>query len=123
MDMRFTSLGTVFALTLAAGTMAAGLALPLAWAVGDTLLAGKAPESEEQTDLGTALAGARVSLAQGFAAAKREGTPISGKYELDKGKLQLSVYTLKDGRFSEVIVDHVTGAVARVVPIEDGQDA
>jgi hypothetical protein len=69
-----------------------------------------------------ALTGTRVSLAQGLVASQREGTPISGKYELEKGKLQLSVYTEKDGKFSEVIVDHRSGKVGKVEPITGGDD-
>ena len=32
---------------------------------------------------------------------------------MEHGKLQLSVYTMKGQQFSEVIVDHTTGRVAR----------
>ena len=34
-------------------------------------------------------------------ASEREGQPISGKFEVDNGKLQLSVYTAKEGTFSK----------------------
>src|SRR5262244_101912 len=47
----------------------------------------------------------------------KEGTPISAKYELDEGKLQLSVYTKKADSFAEVIVDHKTGKVAKTEAI------
>jgi hypothetical protein len=77
---------------------------------------------EEQAELASALSGAKVSLQQGFTASEREGQPISGKFEIDNGKLQLSVYTSKEGRFFEVIVDHMTGAVAKVDPITEGED-
>ena len=36
--------------------------------------------------------------------------------------MQLSVYTAKEGKFFEVIVDHVTGAIAKVEPITEGED-
>lgn len=39
-------------------------------------------------------------------ASESEGQPISGKFEVEDGKLQLAVYTAKDGKFFEVIVDH-----------------
>lgn len=55
-------------------------------------------------------------------ASEREGQPISGKFEMDEGKLQPSVYTAKDGKFYEVIVDHATGAIAKVEPITEGED-
>ena len=55
-------------------------------------------------------------------ASEAEGQPISGKFEVEDGKLQLSVYTAKDGKFFEVIVDHVTGKIAKVEPIDEGED-
>jgi hypothetical protein len=41
---------------------------------------------------------------------------------VEDGKLQLSVYTAKEGKFYEVIVDHVTGGIAKVEPITEGED-
>jgi hypothetical protein len=38
------------------------------------------------------------------------------------GKLELSVYTMKDDKFSEVIVDHNTGKVAKTEAITSGDD-
>ena len=72
--------------------------------------------------LATALKEAKVSLASGLKAAEQEGRPISGKFELEDGKLQLSVYTMKADKFSEVIVDHKTGKVAKSEPITGGDD-
>jgi len=72
--------------------------------------------------LATALKEAKVSLASGLKAAEQEGRPISGKFELEDGKLQLSVYTMKGDEFSEVIVDHKTGKVAKSEPITGGED-
>lgn len=66
--------------------------------------------------------GVKVTLAQGLKAASNVGKPISGKFEVEDGKLQLSVYTAKDGAFSEVIVDHKTGKVAKTEPITGGED-
>ena len=77
---------------------------------------------QEQAELANALSGLKVSLQQGFTASEREGQPISGKFEVDNGKLQLSVYTAKEGNFFEVIVDHMTGTVAKVEPITEGED-
>ncbi len=77
---------------------------------------------EERAELANALSNVKVSLQQGFTASEREGQPISGKFEIDGGKLQLSVYTAKDGKFFEVIVDHMTGAIAKVEPITEGED-
>jgi hypothetical protein len=77
---------------------------------------------QEQAELANALSGVKVSLQQGFTASEREGQPISGKFEVENGKLQLSVYTAKEGKFFEVIVDHITGSVAKVEPITEGED-
>src|SRR5215813_9520073 len=77
---------------------------------------------KEHAELAKALKGAKVSLAEGLAASDREGQPISGKFELEEGKLQLSVYTMKGDAFSEVIVDHTSGKVTKVEPITSGHD-
>jgi len=77
---------------------------------------------EQQAELANAMSSAKVSLKQGFMVSEREGQPISGKFEVENGKLQLSVYTAKEGKFSEVIVDHMTGNVAKVEPITEGED-
>ena len=95
--------------------LVAGLiALPTAWAqtYGD----------KEHADLAKALQGVKMSLEQGLTASAKEGKPISGKYEMEDGKLQLSVYTMKGDKFSEVIVDHKTGKVAKAEPITQGDD-
>src|ERR1700746_3448728 len=56
---------------------------------------------------------AKVTLQQGLTAAESQGKPISCKFEVDEGHFQLSVYTAKDGKFSEVLVDHATGKVTK----------
>lgn len=65
---------------------------------------------------------AKVSLQQGLSASEREGQPISGKFEVDRSKFQLSIYTSKDGKFSEVLVDYSTGEIVRVAQITAGDD-
>jgi len=72
--------------------------------------------------LASALKEAKVTLAAGLHAAEKEGRPISGKFELEDGKLQLSVYTMKGDKFSEVIVDHKSGKIAKSEPITEGDD-
>ena len=79
-------------------------------------------EKQDAAALAKALAGASVPLEQGLTASEREGKPISGKYEIEDGALQLSVYTDKGGQFSEVIVDHTSGAVKKAEKITDGDD-
>ena len=61
-------------------------------------------------------------LDQGLKASARNGTPISAKYEIEHGALQLSIYTMKGAQFSEVIVDHKSGAIKKSEPITDADD-
>lgn len=72
--------------------------------------------------LAAALKGINVSLSQGLAASASQGKPISGKWEIDGGQLQLSVYTSKGGEFFEVIVDHGNGKVAKTEKITNAED-
>src|SRR5262249_37412388 len=44
------------------------------------------------------------------------------KYELEDGKLQLSVYIAKGDKFSELVVDHKSGKVAKTEAITGGDD-
>jgi hypothetical protein len=77
---------------------------------------------ESSRKLADAVKSAKVSLETGLRASEREGKPISGKYELEEGKLQLSAYTEKSGKFYEVIVDHTTGKIAKTEEITSGDD-
>src|SRR6059036_1282307 len=89
-------------------------AVPIGWAqsYGD----------KEHAELAKALKDAKIPLQRGLAASAKEGKPISAKYEVEDGKLQLSVYTMKGDTFSEVIVDHKTGKVAKAEPITKADD-
>lgn len=88
---------------------------------GAPLLA-ETPDAKSQAELAAALKGVKVSLEKGLAASAREGKPISAKFEVEDGKLQLSAYTMKGGKFSEVVVDHETGRIAKTEPITGGED-
>lgn len=77
---------------------------------------------KEHAELAKALKDARISLQRGLTASAKEGKPISAKYEVEHDKLQLSVYTMKGDKFSEVIVDHKTGKVTKAEPITSGDD-
>jgi uncharacterized membrane protein YkoI len=65
---------------------------------------------------------AKVTLQQALTAAESHGKPISGKFEVDEGHFQLSVYTAQDDKFSEVLVDHNTGKVAKIEAITGEDD-
>src|SRR5256712_2485504 len=98
------------------------LAFLVAWMF--TVPTGWAQKSDdaEHAELAKALRDAKISLQRGLTASTKEGRPISAKYEVEHGKLQLSVYTMKGDKFSEVIVDHRTGKVAKAEPITGGDD-
>jgi hypothetical protein len=78
---------------------------------------------ENRAALAKALSEASLTLEQGLKASEQAGTPISGKYEInEEGALQLSVYTMKGEQFSEVIVDHKSGAIKKAEQITDPDD-
>ena len=89
-------------------------AMPTGWA--------QQSDDKEHAELAKALKEAKISLQRGLTASAKAGKPISAKYEVEHGKLQLSVYTMKGDTFSEVIVDHKTGKVAKAEPITGGDD-
>jgi hypothetical protein len=72
--------------------------------------------------LATALKDAKISLEKGLKASEKEGKPISAKYEVEDGKLLLSVYTMKGDKFFEVVVDHKSGKIAKTEAITGGGD-
>jgi hypothetical protein len=107
----------IITVTLAAGTHSA-------WAQ-ETKGSEKAEAAEAAKSapaLASALKDVKISLQEGLKAAEAQGKPISGKYEVEEGKLQLSVYTTKDGKYSEVIVDHQTGKIVNAEPITEKED-
>ena len=98
------------------------VALLVAWFFAAPTGWAQTPEDKEHAELAKALKDAKISLQRGLTASAKEGKPISAKYEVEHGKLQLSVYTMKGDTFSEVIVDHKTGKVAKAEPITQGDD-
>jgi hypothetical protein len=82
-----------------------------------------AMSDKEKTELATAVSGAKVTLEQGLLVSKKNGKPVSAKFEIENGKPQLSVYIVKDGsKYSEVIVDQTSGEIAKAEPIAGGDD-
>src|SRR6266446_5636812 len=96
----------------------AAVALAL-WAIP----VGAAMDEKEKADLAPVVAGAKVTLEQGLATSKKNGKPVSAKFEIENGKPQLSIYTVKDvSKYFEVIVDHSSGEIAKADPITGGDD-
>ena len=79
-------------------------------------------DHQGQPGLVLAMGNAQISLQQGLAASEHEGQPISGSFEVEDGKFQLSIYTTKDGRFSEVLVDYVTAKVVHAWRLAEDDD-
>ena len=108
-------------LIMTAGATVLGLAALVGFADHNAIFAGE-DEKDVQEALIKTLGAAKISLQQGLAASAQEGQPISAKFEVDKGKLQLSVYTVKEGKFFEVLVDYTNGKVMKAEPITEGDD-
>jgi hypothetical protein len=106
-------------LLMTAGATAIGFAALVGLARNNAF---SADEDDSQEALIKVIDAAKITLQQGLAASEQQGQPISAKFEVDEGKLQLSVYTVKEDKFSEVLIDYVTGKVAKVEPIQGGDD-
>ena len=105
MTSKSLPIGTAFAAVLALASFSA-----------------RAEDDDDPAALAKALSEASVSLDQGLKASEGEGRPISGKFEVDDGALQLSVYIMKGDQFAEVIVDHKSGSIKKSEPITDPDD-
>ena len=90
-----------------AGGLSSAVAGP-AWAQDDELEA-----------MAAALKDTTFTLQDGLKAGVREGQPISAQFEIDDGKLQISIYTTKGDDFSEVVADPKTGAIVKTEKITD----
>ena len=87
------------------------------------LPASAAMSDKEKADLAPVVSGAKVNLEQALATSKKDGKPVSAKFEIENGKPQLSVYTIKEGsKYFEVIVDQTSGEIAKADPITGGDD-
>ena len=84
-------------------------------------LPSRAEDNDNPAALAKALSEASVSLDQGLKASEREGKPISGKYEIENGGLQLSVYTMKGDGFMEVAGQRRRIEIT-VLPLRDGKE-
>src|SRR6266550_118553 len=98
------------------------VALAFIWLSVADLSRAQKSEDKEHAELAKALKDAKLTLEKGLSASDSQGKPISGKFEVEDGKLQLSVYTMKGDKFSEVIVDHKSGKVAKTEAITGGDD-
>ena len=106
-----TSRAVLFTLLVAAVGFLGSAIVP-AWA-----------EDEDPAALAAAMKNAAATLLQGgLKASEAQGTPISAKFEIEDGKLQLSVYTMKGNDLMEVVADPDTGTIAKSEKITDADD-
>jgi hypothetical protein len=94
----------------------------VAWLLSPPAAPAQTDTERERAELAKALGGVKVSLQQGLTTSERQGRPISAKFEVEEGHLQLSLYTDKSGKFSEVIIDHQSGKVAKSEDITKPED-
>ena len=87
-------------------------------AVGATARA----EESDSAALAAAMKSTSATLQGGLKASEAQGTPISAKFEIEDGKLQLSIYTMKGSDFMEIVADPTTGAIAKAEKITDADD-
>src|ERR1700730_1724138 len=106
-------------LLMTAGATVLGLAALAGFADQNAIFAADDDDKEALIKL---LGASKINLQQGLAASEQQGQPISAKFEVDEGKLQLSVYTVKEGKFFEVLINYTTGQLLRVEPITEGDD-
>src|ERR1700674_1907404 len=81
-----------------------------------------ADEGNERAAVAKQLTSAKITLQQGLTASEARGKPISGKFEVDEGHLQLSVYTVNGAALEEVVVDYTTGKIAKAAPLSETED-
>jgi len=108
-------------LLMTAGATVLGLAALVGFADHNAIFADD-DDDDSQGALIKLMDVSKVNLQRGLAASEQHGQPISAKFEIDEGKLQFSVYTVKEGKFSEVLVDHTNGKVMKAEPITEGDD-
>src|ERR1700722_6302768 len=72
--------------------------------------------------LRAAIADSAMTLQKGLAASEQKGKPISAKFEISDGKIQISVYNATADGFIETAIDPKTGAVIEAESIDDADD-
>src|ERR1700739_1505158 len=86
---------------------------------------GPVPASAQDEDIAAmtaALKDITLTLQDALKASEKEGKPISAQFEMDDGKLQISIYASKGEDFVELIADPKTGAIVRSEKITDDDE-
>jgi hypothetical protein len=79
-------------------------------------------ENVDEAALATALQGATTTLESGLRASEQDGRPLSAKFEIDDGRLQLSVYTAKGDDLMEVVINPADSKIISVEGLTDPED-
>jgi hypothetical protein len=79
-------------------------------------------EDEDPAALAAAPANVPTTLEKGLQTSERTGQPISAKFEIEEGKLRLSVYTVITDGYNEVVVAPDAGNVIKADKITDADD-
>ena len=79
-------------------------------------------EGGDSAALAAAMKNASATLQGGLKASEAQGTPISAEFEIEDGRLQLSVYTMKGDTLTEVVADSSKGAIKEAETIKDVDD-
>lgn len=79
-------------------------------------------QDEDAAAMAAALSDTKFTLQDGLKAGEREGQPISAQFEIDDGKLRLSIYAIKGDDLTEIVADPKTGAIVRSQKITDSDE-
>lgn len=98
------------------------LVLVASVAVPSISLTTASAQDEDVAALTAALKDINFTLQDALKASEKEGQPLSAQFEIDDGKLQVSIYTNRGDEFVEVIADPKTGAIVKSEKITDDDD-
>jgi hypothetical protein len=79
-------------------------------------------EEKNTSALAAAMKDAQTTLEQGLGTAGKTGRPISAKFEVEDGKLQLSIYVVGGDGFREILLDPLSGVSRSADKITDTDD-
>src|ERR1700722_5062031 len=91
-------------------------------AIGFVACAQSRAQEKNTPALAAAMKDARTTMEQGLGTADKTGRPISAKFEVEDGQLQLSIYVVGGDGLREVLLDPQSGALRSADKIADADD-
>src|SRR5260370_33524081 len=76
-------------------------------------------QDDDWAELAKALPGATISIGQALVPSEFAGKLISAEYEIQTGTLLLSVFTMTEDQFCEVIIDAKSDSLEQVEPLTE----